>query len=978
MEETLSQEASQANLERFLPRIRDIIINLLHGLKRKQHRLRQKNSQDGNVLRTIEARQGSFASSAGAGVDDVEVRQSARILPTPARGIVEPTHQDDSNIPPRTTSIQNGRISPAKTYPPSFDGFANPAVPVTQQRQQPPGGYAYPNGAPSSSSAFTQDIATMHPSTQQHDDLYSADLTESPSYKQPPGVREPKQQDALAALQRGGELERRASRRFSAYQIQKHLGSTSSGIPMIPKTQHSPIPDRGGPSSDNMRAQGPMRHNRDRSTGSRAMADGSPGRPSRLREQVPEGAELSALTIAQPRETSPTTSPLLKTPEDKLRSQNQTTNNVHKRVTSMDFVKSIKSIEPAPEFSLPVYSEETDPSVSDDPFIPGLNSPKRDQIAKGENTNHFAPLQAPIKEPLVLFLQYKAKIKKFVLVDGIEELSIPRLQLAFIEKFAWNTHSNGVDLPEIYLQDSVSGVRYELEDLSDVKTNSVLVLNVDVLDEVKRHVDDGMEGLRRVVEGVKTAVEGQHAVLQRVSDGQQEAVKEVARISAAPPSSQPLQQPLHNKAQPLSTGTASKIAEVQGLRHELAVMRQTYSTHTASMDGLVASLRAKAETVKAAAAQVFIPSFEGDSESGRAYVNGSQKTLNEDSERIINRVDDLQDIVEELRKDVVTRGVRPRPQQLETVSKDISTATAELKKLQELLRREKPIWAKVSENELKTICDDQHMLAMQVDLCADLEDDLEKAAQTFALVEQATKQQNLTNAPGTVSRSTSRTLNAVNADLDPRQAKDGVLGEVRALQPNHETRLEAIERAEKVRQLELESRGEGPFKKELGSFVEAGRLKRSGGVEEAERLRKSKDDRARKENWDRINGVSSVPSTTPTSVPQVKVESPIIAGPFRKAASPETPIVTEAEASSTPAAQMKASTSDTMNSGQGLALLIPAIEPLPNDHMPGAFNEDDEVKQDTRSFLEGKTTETTNSDSDFVVAPEEQEHTTDV
>src|SRR6478735_4229786 len=46
LEATLSQEASSESLEKYLPRIRDIIINLLHGLKRKQQKLRQKQSRD--------------------------------------------------------------------------------------------------------------------------------------------------------------------------------------------------------------------------------------------------------------------------------------------------------------------------------------------------------------------------------------------------------------------------------------------------------------------------------------------------------------------------------------------------------------------------------------------------------------------------------------------------------------------------------------------------------------------------------------------------------------------------------------------------------------------------------------------------------------------------------------------------------------------------------------------------------------------
>jgi len=706
-----------------------------------------------------------------------------------------------------------------------------------------------------------------------------------------------------------------------------------------------------------MKAQNVMRHNRERSNGSRAMADSSPGRPSRLRDQVSEHIGPATTTAEQPPVPSTEGSPIIKTPDDKIRQTYFNTKDVDKRVSSMDFVKSIG----APAFALPVNSEDTNPPGSEDPFIPGLNSPKRDQTANGEGASHFSTIPPASNEPLVLFLQYKTKMKKFVLTEGTQELSIPRLQLAFIEKFAWNTHSNGVDLPEIYLQDPTSGVRYELEDLNDIKNNSVLVLNVDALDEVKRLVDDGMEGLRRAVDGVKTIIEDQHATLQKVSESQQEATKEVARISAAPIIQQTSRNALSSNTRPLSAGSASKIAEVEALRRELAVLRQTYSTHLASMDTSMTNLRAKAATVKAAAVNVAVPSFEG--ESGRSYVNASKKTLNEDSERIINRVDDLQDVVEDLRKDVVTRGVRPRPQQLETVSKDISLATADLKKLQEFLRREKLIWTKVGENELKAVCDDQNILTMQEDLAADLEDDLEKAAQTFALVEEATKQQNLTNAPSSGSRSTSRTLNAVNPDLDPRQAKDGVLGEVRALQPNHETRLEAIERAERARQLDLESRGEGSFKKELGSFVEAGRLKRSGGVEEAERLRKSKDDRARKENWERVNGVTPMPA----SGSEVKQE------PVEDVAASEVTSPVEAHVAS-PVGAVAAlkeepgpSVRDALATGQDDNETSGPATPSPTEHMPGAFTSYGDGTQDPKPLNEG-----TAAESSMVTTSKEQ------
>jgi hypothetical protein len=241
-----------------------------------------------------------------------------------------------------------------------------------------------------------------------------------------------------------------------------------------------------------------------------------------------------------------------------------------------------------------------------------------------------------------------------------------------------------------------------------------------------------------------------------------------------------------------------------------------------------------------------------DSNSGRAYVDKGKKQLSDDSEKIVNRVDDLQDVVEDLRKDVVSRGVRPLPRQLETVSKDISTATAEVKKLKEFLKREKPVWTKIWEKELQVVCDDRDLLTLQEELAVDLEDDLEKAAATFALVEQATKQQNLqkpSDAPTGAPRSSSRNLNPLRVDqgADPHKAKDSVLGEVRALQPNHESRLEAIERAERARQRELENRRGGEFQRELGNFVEEGKLKKTGGVEEVERMRKIREEKARQD-----------------------------------------------------------------------------------------------------------------------------------
>jgi hypothetical protein len=430
-----------------------------------------------------------------------------------------------------------------------------------------------------------------------------------------------------------------------------------------------------------------------------------------------------------------------------------------------------------------------------------------------------------------------------------------RLQLAFIEKFAWNTHNNGVDLPEIYIQDPVSGVRHELEDLSDIKDRSVLVLNVEVLDEVKRHIDEGIGGLRSMMEVVKTSIEDNSATIQRVSERQNDTARDVARIAAAPSSRVSYDNQRNGPLiSPSKINTQAQMSEIQSLRRDLAVLRQTYSGFQSDIQNSMSIIRTKASSVKSVAIKAAIPDIKG--ESGRSYVNSGKKQLNEDSDKLVKQVDDLQDIVEDLRKDVVLRGVRPLPRQLETVAKDLSQATMELKKMQDYLKRERPIWTKVWEKELEAVCNDREEMTMHEEIATDLKDDLEKAAETFALVEQATKEQ-MKDAPGSGARLLGRGLNhVVIPAADPSLAKEGVLGEVRALQPNHENRLEAIERAEKLRQRELESRRGGEFQKELGNFVEEGKLKKAGGFEEVERARKAKDERIRKEVWERQNGMT--------------------------------------------------------------------------------------------------------------------------
>ena len=827
LESTLSQEASAESLEKYLPKIRDIIINLLHGLKRKQTRLRQRQQREKDGVPT----EGGSGDGAGAANPPVPARTTS----TSTMGSV------NSGL----TTLLNESLEEGFRPQSLPDDGRNAAPSPTKrfmQREQSRGSVNSELSSLSSNTMQSIPILPPYPGDETMPSPPSAsDLSSLDNFPPPPPPPKASQQSALAALQRGGDLERRASRRYSAYQISKHLGSQAGGIPMLPP-QTTPIPNRGrGEIRESMRAmhaRDPVRHKRNASSQSRiATLDTSPVRvPSRVSEEPDElPAEL------------PSTMAELPGPLDEERYRPSATLN-----------GPPSDMLPALDMGDGVLDKASTPARALVPPVARAATPD-----KPPSTFTETP---PATKELTLFLQYKSQVKKFVLSGGYEELSIGRLQLAFIEKFSWNTQQNGADLPDIYIQDSVSGVRHELEDLSDIKDRTVLVLNVEHLDEVKRHIDDGLGSLKQMMVELKQNVDDQGGALRRVSERQQETAKDVARLAAAPPTAivaAPVESPTKQAGQASAPRklTPGQLTEVQSLRRDLAVLRQTYSNFQSEIQGSMTALRSKANNVKLTAAKVSVPGIDGD--SGHAYVVVGRKQLNADSDSLVNKVDDLQDLVEDLRKDVVLRGVRPLPRQLESVTRDITLLTKELVKMEDYMKREKPVWTKIWEKELEDVCRGRDELRLVEDLIVDLRDDLEKASETFALVEQATKEQMKDAGTGgvgggIVARQFSRGLVSIreNAALaDPSAAKEGVLGEVRALQPNHENRLEAIERAEKLRQKELERRRENPLRKELVNFVEEGKLKKSGGVEEVERARKAKDDRIRREVWERQNGI---------------------------------------------------------------------------------------------------------------------------
>ncbi|CAN6655201.1 bud site selection protein 6 [Trichomonascus vanleenenianus] len=708
LEKALSEDASQENLDRYLPSIREIIVNLLRQLKEKQTLIR--NSRHGST------------SSAGAQLGPLLPPQPhAHAAQQPA-----PQHPGASSLP----------------HPPVNDKHPYP----TQRKNSVP---AHSQSSPSlrqmhdtrsmaAAAADRSSVSTDSPHPPPKDPRFRSQSASKSSSVLP---RKDNNANALAALQRGEALERRASRRFSAYQFAK-LGNAISG-------------------------------------GSQST-----------RDSVPDLPPLPTHSTSSNRTSLASFLPT-KTPHSSSRAEYTTS-------TTSDSIQSSPL-------------QTNGPKLGESPELREESS---------------------VAEPFDIFLQIGRRVKKATVEP--EDVTIASLRLLFIDRFAY---SPGTDqFPDIYLQDPQSGIRYEIDEktIGEVGSGSLLSLNVEAMDEVKKHFDEGLAALTKSVDEMHRKIESNAEDIKKIVESAASTPR-LANSSSTSLSPQPNAASESEIKRSLSTATAPPLRiadsrQIEQLRHDLSVVRQISISSLASLREDAVRIISKTQHIQSAQLPI---------SQARAYMENCHKKLSSDSDNLLTSVDDIQDIIEALRKDVAQRGVRHSPQQLQSVSKELAEAKKDLDKMTKYILQERTGWKKIWERELDTVCEEQQFFKLQEELVADLQDDLQKASETFALVEQCSTEQVKLGKKDVVLETT-----PVDGIV---HAKDAVLIEVQGLQPNHEERVEAIERAEKLRKKELEMRGLDPFKRELGEFVTEGKLKKSGGVEETERKLRQREMKMREE-----------------------------------------------------------------------------------------------------------------------------------
>lgn len=420
--------------------------------------------------------------------------------------------------------------------------------------------------------------------------------------------------------------------------------------------------------------------------------------------------------------------------------------------------------------------------------------------------NSVQPTPQEPKNRLVnVFLKLDGKVKKCTLDLPT---SFTSLRLLFVERFTYTPGSS--NFPEIYIKEPAYKEYYELEasQLDKIKDGSVLSLQS--IENSK--CSTATMSFDRLCEEFEKGLKNHQAAI----------FAEIQSLRNSEPHSASL-----SSFQRKSSSCSS--AEIEDIRRQLSILNQIHNAKQKSLEENVTNILEKVAKFKSL-------SFNSSSTTNRVYMEKSHMKLSEVSDNLLGKVDDLQDVIEALRKDVAVRGSKPSRKKLDGVRTELEEAQANLDRMQEYLSIEKPNWKKIWESELEKVCEEQQFLTLQEELALDFKEDLEKVRETFGLVKMCCEEK---------EKNPKKNHNPILPIAKPgtfNQLREAVLSEVQSLHPDHEERLEAIEKAEKLRMREKGYRDNSAFEDELGSFVVNNNFKKSGGIDEIEKLRRQKDE----------------------------------------------------------------------------------------------------------------------------------------
>ncbi|TIA78905.1 hypothetical protein E3P89_03825 [Wallemia ichthyophaga] len=779
LESALSENASPAVLDRFLPPIRTIIINLLQGLKDKQAQWRRHLAEEKRKHENSRLSRASHASSSRDSVlSELAARRQAQMTSP------RPSPRGDEFSPSSSTTSSRNLVSP----PPQ------PMIPPPQPQSQPPPQHPSHTYQPSQPAKKTQPPPQIMkqtpppaPSPAPAPPPPTINLPEpeqtSPIAKDSPQINNP-----LAELKRQDPLERRASKRFSSYTMGKMTSSASVSGGM--SSLATPIPTN--PQSGTERKSS-RRLSSIRGSGVPFIPDNAPPLPpipDSAKRQVSRDSDSQSSLVESHYQPS--------------------------RVSEKDEGDDNGSLDESPISVYLTIGHQTKKTIIEDKStltLAGLRMMFIDRFAYSSGLEDF---------PLIYLRDPKANVDYEL--ENVADV---------IESSVLSLNIEPLDQVKQHFDLSITTVSQELKDLKNaLSANTRRFSSLTAPPPPVGANDNAIANTNASTNGVGLGLPTMPSSNQRPSDKQFKAVAEALQPqSADEKSAQQL------RVETPSTEVMKKIRDlqvqfdnVQAVRRDLGVTKQIYVDFMNETKDQINELRASTSKVRELA--------KTEVGGARAYIDVGKASLDGRSQDVLTRMEEIQDTVDDLKHDVIARRTKPRPNILKNLKNDFEKIRDELEALDQQVETVKPMWKKTWAEELQNIVDEQGFLNHQEKLLADLKDDHAASLTVFQQVEQVATIRSAQPAKRVVPEietSSDPTQSLDTVLLEIRNRQNDPEKRLKAIEAAERQREKEIEAAK-------QSGRDAEFANELVDFVDKKSLKRTGGFGEIERVRRKKDD----------------------------------------------------------------------------------------------------------------------------------------
>ncbi|XBW36842.1 hypothetical protein QEN19_002421 [Hanseniaspora menglaensis] len=259
-----------------------------------------------------------------------------------------------------------------------------------------------------------------------------------------------------------------------------------------------------------------------------------------------------------------------------------------------------------------------------------------------------------------------------------------------------------------------------------------------------------------------------------------------------------------NQVEPLAFDNtkATKLKEVEAeneiLRKEVVKMDSRHTEEVAKLKKMLAQSLSQLDVFKKTQVSKEEKLDDTKDITDLKYTTFTTTKISSDGDSILSKVDDLQDVIEIVRKDVAVRGVKPKKSNLDAIKKELESTEITLSEFDKFIKENKPKLKDMWEAQLVSICDQQQSLALQEDLILDLQSDMEKCKETLDLIVLLSEER---SKKGKQDAGKKQVLLPLVKPGDMVGVRDQLLQDIELLKPDHKSRIEAIEKHEKFSEI---------------------------------------------------------------------------------------------------------------------------------------------------------------------------------